>query len=285
MADLDCKPFWGRNKKWTSEDEMDPRKVRYEGGRNKTRSEVMPCDGNFGIEFYLANTLPQFAIAYKVQQWSEAEGYSQFTKALVGDMKIAWEETLEQDFPDESDRTGANWDRANYTFVKKYLNCKRPRDVQLRHHETGYAKPPDQDTAPHFRRFKESLRNTLKLPKGVKPDPTDEKVKEWYFRTYCKKHRYAYLKTGKELENSTMEEITEFMRLQHESDVEDGTIKRMAYEKANRNGRHNRNGGAEKPFRRNASYGRSNDSHSDRGHDDRPLARPTKIMVVAVAWT
>ena len=76
MADLDRKPFWGRNKKWTSEDEMDLRKVRYEGVRNKTRSEVMPCDGNFGIEFYLANTLPQFIIAYKEQQWSEAEGYS-----------------------------------------------------------------------------------------------------------------------------------------------------------------------------------------------------------------
>ena len=86
-----------------------------------------------------------------------------------------------------------------------FLNCKKPRNVQWRWHETDFNKHPLNSTDQHFRRFKESIRHTRQLPTGVKPDPSEDKIKEWYFRTYCKAHRHAFCAAGKDLDTSTME--------------------------------------------------------------------------------
>ena len=66
MADLDREPFWGKDKGWTHNDESEIRKVRFEA-RGKPRSEVIPCDPSFTMEFLFANTLPQFEQAYYEQ--------------------------------------------------------------------------------------------------------------------------------------------------------------------------------------------------------------------------
>ena len=146
--------------------------------------------------------------------------------------------------------------------------------MQLYHHEAGYGKGAAESPNSHFRRFKESLQHAIKLPAGVKPNPTDEEIKEWYFRTYCRKHRYAFLKSGNgkdDLENSTMEDITDFMRLQHDSDLNDGTVARLMLKaEKSKNGNRNRNDG-DKPYRRSASYRRGRDENRwDRLRDGSP---------------
>lgn len=273
MADLEREPFWTQQKAWSLSDEQETRKVRFES-RGKTRSEVIPCDGTLSIEFLIALTLPAFEIAYKEQGWTPSEAYEKFGKCLTGDMKTSWEETLDKDYPDESDRTDGNWEAAKDSFIKKYLNCKRPRDVQLRDLEHNYRKAIAVTPEAHQRRFKESLRNALKLPAGVVPDPGDELLKEWYFRTFCKPHRHAFITSGvgkDDLANSTMEEITEYMRLMHNSDMADGTIASLLnLKKKSRNGSVNRNGG-EKPYRRNARYNKGRDDNRwDRRRDGSP---------------
>ena len=269
MADLDREPFWGKDKGWTAADELDTRKVRFEA-RGKTRSEVIPCDSGFTIEFLFALTFPQFEHAYIEQDWSEEEAYSQLTKCLHGDMKVAWEETLDKDYPDEADRTDANWVECKNKFVVRYLNCKRPRDVQLRHLEHKYSKNIDESPDVHFRRFKESLRHTLMLPAGVKANPSTEELKEWYFQTYCKKHRLSFLTSGHgkdDLSNSTMEEITDYMRLLHQADINDGTIARLK-DNRRRNGSSTRNGSS-KPYHSSARYSEKRDSERwDKRRDD-----------------
>jgi len=107
MADLEQEPFWGQQKAWSLTDEQETRKVRFET-RGKTRSEVIPCDGALSIEFLLALTLPQFEVAYKEQGWIPSDAYEKFGKCLTGDMKVAWEETLEQEFPADNERTDVN---------------------------------------------------------------------------------------------------------------------------------------------------------------------------------
>ena len=274
MADLEREPFWGQNKAWSLSDEQETRKVRFEN-RGKTRSEVIPCDGALSIEFLLALTLPQFEVAYKEQGWTPSEAYEKFGKCLTGDMKVAWEETLDKDYPDEmADRTDANWESAKDAFIKKYLNCKRPRDVQLRDLEHNYRKAVEVTPESHFRRFRESLRNALKLPAGVVPDPGDELLKEWYFRTFCKPHRHAFITSGvgkEDLANSSLEDITEYMRLMHNSDMADGTIATLLnLKKKSSKGSSTRNGG-DKPYRRNAHYNKGRDNNRwDRRRDGSP---------------
>jgi hypothetical protein len=48
-------------------------------------------------------------------------------------------------------------------------------------------------------------------------------VKIWYFRTYCKPHCANYL-AAHNLDKHTMQEITEFMHLQHDFDRESGKL-------------------------------------------------------------
>ena len=91
-----------------------------------------------------------------------------------------------------------------------------------------YTKGALDPTEGHFRRFKESMRHACQLPQGVKPDPSEDESKEWYFRTFFKKHRSAFLSTGKELKDSTMEAITEFMCHQQEKNLNDGTTGRLS---------------------------------------------------------
>ena len=273
MADMDRAPFWDLKKGWSLLDETETRKVRFEK-KGKPRSEVLPCDGTNTMEFLIALTLPQFEEAYKEQDWTAAEAYTQFAKCLTGELRVAWDETLDKEFPRDDERTDANWERAKDTFIRRYLNCKRPRDVQLRSLEHKYKKDVMEPPPSHFRRFKESLRNSLKLPQGVKADPSTEEVKEWYFGTFCKQHRRLFLTSGvgkDDLANSTMEEITDYMRLLYDTDMADGTVaKFLIHKERSRNGQQSRNGGS-KPYRRNAAYSQRRDANKwDRRKDGSP---------------
>ena len=85
-------------------------------------------------------TYPQFLQAYKEQDWTKVEGYSRLAKVLNGTLETAWEENLDADFRDEANRTDDNWDPAIDKLIVRFLNFKKPRDVQWRYHETGYTK-------------------------------------------------------------------------------------------------------------------------------------------------
>ena len=72
------------------------------------KSEVLPSSGKYGIEFLIELTLPQVKQAIKEQEWNNLERYSQLLKVLNGTLKTAWEETLETDYPLDSDCTKEN---------------------------------------------------------------------------------------------------------------------------------------------------------------------------------
>ena len=56
MADLDCKPFWTKEKAWNTYNKLEIWKHCYKNPRTKIRSEVIPYDGAYGIEFFVVNT-------------------------------------------------------------------------------------------------------------------------------------------------------------------------------------------------------------------------------------
>ena len=178
MADLDRKPFWTQRKEWDPSIETSIRKQRFENFK-KICSKVIPNDGTNGIEFCIVLTYPQCLQAYKEQDWTEVEGYSLLVNVLNGNLKTVWEETLDANFSNEATRTADNWDPPIDKLIVRFLNCKKPRNVQWRYHETGYMKHPFDSADHHFRRFKESICHTRRLPKDVKPDPSEDAVKEW----------------------------------------------------------------------------------------------------------
>jgi len=104
------------------------------------KSEVLPSSGEYGIEFLIALTLPQFKQAIKEQEWTNLQRYSQLLKMLNGTLKTAWEETLETDYPLDSDCTKDNWPKAIDKLIICFLNCKKSRDMQWRY--LDIRKPP-----------------------------------------------------------------------------------------------------------------------------------------------
>ena len=79
----------------------------------------------------IALTLPQFNRACGEQGWQPDERYEQFTKVLGGNMRTTWEEVLETTYwSNVQHRTNANWLKAVDTLICKFLNCKKPRNVQ-----------------------------------------------------------------------------------------------------------------------------------------------------------
>ena len=98
MADLDREPFWGRKKAWSIDEESQSLKIKLENGKSKPRCQVLPCNGEYGLEYFLSLTLPQFVEAYKELGWDAQEGYTKFLTCLTGDMRISVEETLENEY-------------------------------------------------------------------------------------------------------------------------------------------------------------------------------------------
>ena len=61
--------------------------------------------GTHCIECVLSIMQTQFEIACEEQNWTGPEVFNQFAQVLSGDVKVAWEETVENDYPQESDKT------------------------------------------------------------------------------------------------------------------------------------------------------------------------------------
>ena len=97
-------------------------------------------------------TLLEFELAYKEQDWPAQDTYMYFGKCLSGDMKVAWDDMLENHFSNIDMRDDANWVRAKDTFVREYVNCKHARDVMLRALEHQWEKPVDIYPVMHTRR-------------------------------------------------------------------------------------------------------------------------------------
>ena len=49
-----------------------------------------------------------------------------------GDIRVAWDETVNVDYSDDSNKTTKNFKIAQDKFIMRYLNCTRPQDVILR---------------------------------------------------------------------------------------------------------------------------------------------------------
>jgi hypothetical protein len=186
--------------------------------------------GILPTEFLLAETERKFMIAKKAHSWGNKELFDNFAKCLKGQVATIWEEVFADKYPDEDALTTHEFDKpegALDAFHTRLLNCKNGRDVMLRYLERNVQKDPFGGSVTHLRRFKEVLRHAMKLPKGNKTDPNEAEIVEWYYLSFCQAHRKKYLAAGLTLKNTSLEKITEFMRLQMENDLKTGVLTRL----------------------------------------------------------
>ena len=135
MADLEPDPFWTMEKTWDDEVEFGRRNNQFEmiqTNGKKCKFEVCPDTGSYDIEFFLSVTSEQFEIAHKEQQWTGLEAFDHFREVVTGDIRVAWDETVDADYSDPVNKTTKNFKLAQDKFIMHYLNCLRPQDVMLR---------------------------------------------------------------------------------------------------------------------------------------------------------
>lgn len=189
--------------------------------------EVTPDLGKYGIEFLLALTMPQYNTPRKEQEWTGKEMFDHFSQVVTSDSKTDWEETLKQDYHGETEGTGQNWTNAMDKFMRRYLNCHKPRDIMLRFMEGRCTKKALMPVIVHMCCWKESLHHMKKLPKGVKPNPMEEEIKEWFYRSFCKPHHREFIVAGNKLDNKTIKDSGEFMRLRQQEYFDNGVFDRL----------------------------------------------------------
>jgi len=109
-------------------------------------------------------------------------------------------------------------------FLTEVTTYSTMRDSILRYLETGIRKPRDMTPQNFYLRFMEILRECMFF-EGIKPDPTEEETKDWYFRAFPTLYRLDYEKTnGKSLPSMTA--ITSHMTLLHKQDLVTGLSKK-----------------------------------------------------------
>ena len=178
-------------------------------------------------------TLTEFNKLQSEFAYSNHEKWAAFRKCLTADVKTTWAKILDENYKDQNLRTTDEFKTALDKFITKLLNCDYSRDVQFRYMQPGgigdrkCVKDMFMSESRHARRWKEVLRLSLMLPKGRMSDPTPELLKEWFYMSHYKEHRTAFLAAGKMLENSSMEELIEYFRLQQEKDYADGTLSKI----------------------------------------------------------
>jgi hypothetical protein len=228
MAHLEQEPFFTMVKAWDSDDYL-PTKIKFSKTTTTGRTikgEVTPDDGEKTIEFTIDCTVAEFDEVRKDFQWGNNELFASFRKCLTGQARTTWDETIDDHYPSDDDKHTANFEKALPKFYGKLLNCDKARDVHYRFLEYKATKDPFMGCNSHLRRWKEYFRISRKLPQGIKQDPSEDEIKLWYFRTYCKPHRTNYL-AARNLDKDTMQDITEFMRLQHDKDRDSGKLARL----------------------------------------------------------
>ena len=111
--------------------------------------------------------------------------------------------------------------------VKRFLSAatssSRMGDNILRHLEMGIRKPRTMTPQRFLLRFLAMLEQAQYF-EGIKPKPTEEEQKDWYFRAYPKSYRLDYKKMHGDKKDS-MQAITSHMTLMHEADELSGAFK------------------------------------------------------------
>ena len=228
-------------------------------------SDIQQNDGT-SIEHLLAVLVPSIHnLAVEDDQGNkDSDLFKLFGDTLTGNAHNIFLDCLKQGNWDDSMKSQAGaFKKFLEMYLKKYTTSTNMKDTMFRYLEHGAKKPFDQSPGDFLMRFN-LLYQSSQYFEGKKQCPPADELKDWYMSCYPKTYVLQYAK-NKDYEAQDIEEITQYMQMLHQEDVNNGTIdkrkRELRVKKRNRDdddSRSRRSGKSNRDARRR-----------ERRHDDR----------------
>lgn len=270
-------PIFRKERKWTEKDLKTLEKKKFQG--NHMKAEVPVYGGDYGTEFFVSKTLPDFMAAGNRLDWTWPESFVEFGNVLEGSPKTVWEQVLDT-YAALDRNLQSSFDTCIAAFICKMLNNPQPRDAMW-----IYLSPfgdnksnrffKDLTTSPveHLRRFLELHRHSLILPAGHMADPGARLLVEWLYMSYHQNDRMKFTESGKNLDSMTLESLTQYFQAIWEQKMATGTLKVEQPREQSRSkpsaerGRQDDRRNDSRTSSRSSSYRDRDRRDSDRGRD------------------
>ena len=246
-------PLFENRKTWSEKTPLgDVYKLQSNNSRNNFKAEIHKDSGNLGIEFTLDKTIDDFIRGAEKVDLDYQGSFLEFENVLQGRYLTDWKQVLHEHFPEpvdpsievppEQDRSSAiNFKRAIDLFLIKTLNEKMPRDRQYIYLAPGgdHVFHKELLTSPmdHLHRFQEILRISAKLPAGNIPEPNAALQVQWLYMSFHKNDRAEYIRSGKKLNDESLQSLAEYFESIHAVRVSDGSLMKKREEQIRQSAR------------------------------------------------
>jgi len=242
-------PFFKARRLWDEKTKLpETYKLRSNEYGQKQSAEVHMDGGQFGPEFTVSRTIPDFARGAAKVNLGYEQSLAELTNIFQGPLLTDWNHVVATNYPEpvefenvrpEHDRSSAdNFNRAIEDFLKRHLKEKKPRDRQYIYMAPGgdYGVFKDLLTSPmdHLHRFQEMLRIAELLPAGDIPPPNPALQVEWFYMTFHKSDRSEYVRSGRILADETIVTLAEYFERLFTARLLDGSLQQKRDDKIRR---------------------------------------------------
>jgi hypothetical protein len=170
-------------------------KLQSNNTRYKSRVEIHKDNGEYGVEFTIDKTIPEFNKGAEKCNLNWSNYFAEFENVLQGHHKTAWKQVLHEHFPEPVDATvpvpakqdcnqEETFHQAIQLFIQQTLNKKKPRDRQYIYLQPGgdcvFQKSMMQTPVEHLLRFEEMIQTAEALSAGDMHPPNQALQLEWF---------------------------------------------------------------------------------------------------------
>ena len=140
---------------------------------------IMKSDANFEILFM--ETYPKIKKAKNLLSWTWPITFSKMSLCLADNLAESFDAIVDQNFPNQNQKTGANFIKALSLLTSKAINCPNPRDDVVELLETGVKKSNDLSPSDMWERMGE-LQTLASRLQGTVQSPDDATLKTLFIR-------------------------------------------------------------------------------------------------------
>lgn len=147
----------------------------------------------------------------KIAEKFEFEGpqlFDAFEEVLQGTALTNWEQLADE--VEEDDRTQETFDEIMVQYYADYCD-ENARDTMYDYLKNKCKKPVGEEPRIHVRRMELLYSYAAKLP-GMEAIMTSDQIKRAIFKTFPETWRKQYMRSGKSLQENTMQDVITFMQ-------------------------------------------------------------------------
>ena len=191
-------------------------------GQGRGSSLHCPVTDATNVEQVCDEVLDAINRAASNPQTRETDKFKFMGLVLEDQSRVVWLQACTARNVDPLNPAAGDFDEVVKEFFSRQTHTTKMRDNILRYLEMGIKKPKTLDPIKYESRFNK-IRKNAEYFFGIKPDPTDEELKDWYLRSYPKAYQADYMKKGS-FSNDTLAQITKHMTYLHVADEARGVF-------------------------------------------------------------